>query len=258
MNAMPHADFAAALLDADRAPPAGLRAWNGSDVTRRFGVYRNNVIVSLVGALADTFPVLRTLVGDEFFDAMAGVYVRARPPTSPVLAHYGAGFAAWLEDFAPARALPYLPDMARLEHARVEAWHAADAPPLGAEQIAARCADLASLPASRPGLHPSCRVLSSAYAVDALWAVHQSPRDQSAVDIDVPCNVLVLRDPADEVLVVPVDPPVAAFCRALLAGASFAQAVEHAPGIDLAGALAVLLRHGAIVAWHPAPHTEQP
>ena len=90
------AGFAAALLDAGLPPPPGLRAWNGSDPARRFGVYRNNVIVSLVGALGDTFPVVRRLVGDDFFDAMAGVHVRAHPPASPVLAHYGAGFADWL------------------------------------------------------------------------------------------------------------------------------------------------------------------
>ena len=104
MNALVQAEFAAALLDAERPVPAGLCAWNGSDPARRFAVYRNNVIVSLVAALADTFPVLRQLVGDEFFDAMAGLYVRAHPPTSPVLAHYGEGLADWLAAFEPARA----------------------------------------------------------------------------------------------------------------------------------------------------------
>ena len=155
MNALVQAEFAAALLDAERPVPAGLCAWNGSDPARRFAVYRNNVIVSLVGALADTFPVLRQLVGDEFFDAMAGLYVRAHPPTSPVLAHYGEGLADWLAAFDPARALPYLSDMARLERARIAACHAGDAQPLAAEAIAARLADPASLPGARPTLHPS-------------------------------------------------------------------------------------------------------
>ena len=43
-------DWAAALLDPERPPPPGLRAWNGSDPARRFAVHRNNVVASLVSA----------------------------------------------------------------------------------------------------------------------------------------------------------------------------------------------------------------
>lgn len=252
MSAASQAGFAAALLDADRPAPAGLRAWNGSDPARRFGVYRNNVIVSLVGALADTFPVLRQLVGDEFFDAMAGLYVREHPPVSPVLAHYGEGFADWLAAFAPAQGLPYLPDMARLECLRVAAYHAADAEPLAAEAIALRLADPASLPGSRLRLHPSCGVLRSDFAVHALWAAHQQDGEWPAIELDQPCAVLVLRDPADEVLVVGLDDSAADFIDALRDGGTLADALQRAPGLDLASTLALLLRHGAIVAW-PTP-----
>lgn len=250
MSAAGQAGFAAALLDAHRPAPAGLRAWNGSDPARRFGVYRNNVIVSLVGALADTFPVLRQLVGGEFFDAMAAAYVRARPPASPVLAHYGEGLADWLASFAPAQALPYLPDMARLEHARVAAYHAADAEPLAAEAIAAQLADPASLPTSRPRLHPSCRVLRSDFAVHALWAAHQHEGDWPAIAVDQPCAMLVLRDAVDEVLVIEIDASAAAFIAALLDHLTLADALQRAAAVDLAGTLALLLRHDAIVAWH--------
>lgn len=77
--------FVAALLDPDAPYPAGLTAWNGSDPTRRFAVYRNNVISSLI----DTFPVTLALVGEAFFRAMAGVLVRQAPPRSVRLADYG-------------------------------------------------------------------------------------------------------------------------------------------------------------------------
>lgn len=65
--------FAAALLNPDLPCPGGLSTWNGSAPATRFAVYRNNVTVSLVDALADTFPVLQALVGEEFFRAMARV-----------------------------------------------------------------------------------------------------------------------------------------------------------------------------------------
>ena len=83
------ADFSAALFDPARACPPGLFAWNGSDPAARLAVYRNNVIASLVDALADGFPVVQELVGAEFFRAMAAVFVRQTPPRTRVLAQYG-------------------------------------------------------------------------------------------------------------------------------------------------------------------------
>jgi hypothetical protein len=124
-----HAAFAEALLARDFDCPPGLRTWNGSDPGTRFAVYRNNLVVSLVDALADTYPVVQEMVGVEFFRAMAREFVRVQPPASPVLAHYGAGFAEFIEDFPPAAGLPYLPDLARLELMRVEVYHAADDAP---------------------------------------------------------------------------------------------------------------------------------
>ena len=70
------AAFAAALLYPARPCPPGLHAWNGSDPAARLAVYRNNVVSSLIDALADTFPVVQQLVGEEFFRAMAGVFAR--------------------------------------------------------------------------------------------------------------------------------------------------------------------------------------
>ena len=102
------AAFAAALLDPDQPCPPGLRAWNGSDPTARLAVYRNNVVGSLIDALADTFPVAQELVGEAFFRAMAGVFARQAPPRSRILAHYGEGFAEFIEAVR-ARAVRALP-----------------------------------------------------------------------------------------------------------------------------------------------------
>ena len=72
-----HAAFAEALLSPESDHPPGLRTWNGSDPGPRFAVYRNNLVVSLVDALADTYPVVQEMVGVEFFRAMAREFVRA-------------------------------------------------------------------------------------------------------------------------------------------------------------------------------------
>jgi hypothetical protein len=169
------AAFAEALLAREFNCPPGLKTWNGSDPARRFAIYRNNVIVSLVDALADTYPVVQAMVGIEFFRAMAREFVFVRPPASPVLAHYGAGFAEFIAGFPPAASLPYLPDLARLELMRVEVYHAADDT-------------------------PALRVLQSRHAVASLWAAHQVEDINAALAQVDPANAeiaLVLRSGLD-------------------------------------------------------------
>lgn len=87
LHAPTQAEFATALLDPKAACPSGLQAWNRSDPQPRLAVYRNNVVSSLIGALADTFPVVQALVGVDFLHAMAGVFVRQHPPRSRLLVH---------------------------------------------------------------------------------------------------------------------------------------------------------------------------
>lgn len=240
--------FAQALLDPTRPAPPGLLAWNGSDVGVRFGVYRNNVVTSLVGVLADTFPVVRRLVGDEFFAAMARLFICDHPPGSPVMSEYGDAFPVWVADFEPATALPYLAAMARLELARVRAFHAADATALPAQALADAVARPERLATLRLRLHPSLAVLDAAHAVVSLWAAHQSDDAEaiSRVALDAAEAALVLRH-GEDVLVLPLAGADAALARALQAGTPLAEAAAQAPQADLSALLALLLRHEAVV-----------
>lgn len=246
------ADFARALLDATLAPPAGLRAWNGSDPSRRFDVYRNNVMASLTQALAGGFPVVRELVGEEFFRAMAREYVMFDPPTSPVLVEYGDGFAEFVAQFPPVQGLPYLADVARLERMRVRAHHAQDAPLLLPGALQALMADPEGLSNLRIVLHPACQVLRSSFAVYSLWAAHQHDdgferlEALASVDTGRAEDVLVLR-PLFEVGVMSLPPGVADFLSALAKGESLGQAATRAarvPGFDLGAGLTVLITPG--------------
>lgn len=245
-------DFAAALLDPARPLPPGLAAWNGSDPARRFAVHRNNVVVALVEALGAGFPVVRQLVGEDFFAALAGWHVRAHPPRSPVMAEYGDDFADAIAAFEPARALPWLPDLARLERLRVRACHAADATPLPAAALAAALAEPQALAGLRFTLQPALAVLQAPQAVVSLWAAHQHDDDAAIarVVMDTPEAAIVLRQD-DAVLVLPVAPPLADFVHRLAQGRCLGAAAAASPGLDLAGALGLLIRHGAIVAATP-------
>ncbi len=246
---MTQAAFAAALLAPDLPCPAGLRAWNGSDPAVRLAVYRNNVVSSLIDAVADTFPVTQELVGEEFFRAMASVFVRQHPPRSRVLAHYGSEFADFVDGFEPACAVPYLADVARLERARVFAYHAADADPLTAEMLGVAMSSGEDLGALQLVCHPSTSVVVSGHSIVSLWAAHQGDGDLSAVDPALPESALVVR-PGLDVLVLRLAPGADRFVIALQAGAGLADASALAAGeaadFDLPDALALLMRHGAL------------
>lgn len=242
-------EWAGALLDPRMACPPAVRAWNGSDPQRRFDVYRNNVASSLIGALADTFPVVQALVGEEFFRAMAGVFVRRHPPLSPLLARYGEGFPEFVETFEPARGLPYLPDVARLELARLQALHAADATSIDARALAALLGAGERVGELRLALHPSLRLLASGFAVVSIWAAHQGQGDLAEVAVRRGESAVVVR-PHLDVLVVPCDPGTVEFVLGLQRGCDFAESAGRAAaapgGCDLAATLRLLVGHGAI------------
>lgn len=255
-------DFAAALLDPQRAAPAGLRAWNGSDPAARLAVYRNNVVSSLVDALGETFPVVQQLVGEEFFRAMGGVFVRERPPRSRVLAQYGGQFPIFVASFPPARDLTYLADVARLELARVMAYHAADAGPVSDEVVALALGSGERMGELQLALHPSVHTLSSPHAVVSLWAAHQlgDEGEIGTVDVDVPERALILRAGLD-VLVLPVPAATVAFVEAIRAGLNLGDATSQAASraaetgsdFNLTAILSSLLTHGALVSFHLPP-----
>ncbi|MFC7609099.1 HvfC/BufC family peptide modification chaperone [Teichococcus aestuarii] len=140
----------------------------GEAPERRFAVHRNNVVSGLVAALAARYPAGQAVVGEAFFAAMAAAYARCHPPRSPVMLAYGGGFPRFVAGFPPAAALPYLPDLLRLEDARARAFHAADAPPLSLAALATADAGLERR-VLRP--HPALRLLASAQPVVTIWAM---------------------------------------------------------------------------------------
>lgn len=159
--------FRSAMLDPACPVPSGLVGPDGQQTTKRFNVYRNNVAVSLSDALETGFPVVRKLVGDKFFRAMAGVYLRQHPPKSPLMMHYGAEMPDFLAGFEPAQSVPYLPDIARLELGLRRAYHAADATAIDAAALGAVPPD--DLMTTRLRLAPATQVITSAYPIEAIY-----------------------------------------------------------------------------------------
>lgn len=239
------AEFTAALLDAARAVPEGLTGPDGGPAGKRFSVYRNNVAVSLTRALETAFPVIRKLVGEEFFSAMAGLYLRAHPPETPLLMFYGQQFPAFLQGFAPVAHLPYLPDVARLELALRESYHAADASPVPAETLGNIAPE--ALAASRLRLSPALRLVRSGFPIVGIWQANmQDSASQPARRAE---DALVTR-PGFDPDICALPPGGAAIIAALAERQTILEAVNRAetevPAFDPSETLALLIGSGAI------------
>ena len=224
--------FANALLAPDARAPVGIKAANQHERERRFSVHRNNVVVGLVDALADSFPVTQALVGTQFFRAMARERVLVDPPRSPILFEYVHGLPYFVAGFAPAASIPYLVGVARIEAMRVRAYHAADAEPVGPARFHELGTDPERLARTRVTLHPACRYFSSRHAAHAVWAAHQGLSDMTLADMrDIDTNaaedILVTRNGFD-IPTATLPPGGIAFLDALRAGSTLADAVASA------------------------------
>lgn len=165
------AQFKAAILDANLPAPAGLCDAEGRAAVKRFDVYRNNVAVGLSDALEAAFPTIQKLVGDKFFRAMAGVYLRQHSPSSPIMMFYGAQMPGFLASFPPVAHLPYLADIARLELALRRSYHAQDAAPIAPDALATMAPDQLE----RTVFHfaPAVLTIASPYPISSIWAANQ-------------------------------------------------------------------------------------
>lgn len=233
------AEFHAGLLDPGCGPPSGITGPGGNAVADRYAIYRNNVTVALVEALRVAFPVVAQLVGAKFFSAMAREFVRIHPPKTPIMASYGERFPGWLADFAPVAALPYLSEVAAIEQARRESYHAADAVPLPPESLTDLSPEAIAAMRLRP--HPSARWVVGRQPSLAIWARNSKRPELSTAP---PGDVLICR-PQSEVLVMPAPTGTIDMLRALAGGTTLAEALPT--DTDHGALFATLFAAGALI-----------
>ena len=239
--------FARALIDDGPAPDivAGKLT-----VQRRIEIYRHNVLTNLRGALGDIFPVVKRIVGDAFFLHAADTFIRATPSRSGDLNRFGREWPDFLAGYAHAGELPYLPDVARLEWAWHEVFHAA-------EHEAMDLARLADVPENayaslRFTPHPALRLISSPFPILRIWQVNQPEYEgEMTVDWDTGPAYLRVRREGVEVLIEAVDAAGFGFLDAVAAGQALETAAERAlevdPEFDLQGFLVDSVQSGILV-----------
>lgn len=235
--------FAEALLDAKLPTPDGLTI-NGYPATNRFSVYRNNVIAGLSDVLTGGFPVLNKLVGDQFFQAMAALYITKFPPCSPILTNYGQCMPKFLANFAPVQNYPYLPDIARLELALRVSYHAADSTPVNVTAIQGFSEE--NINSAKITLAPSVQQIRSQYPIRSIWMANMCDQQLESKDAE---DVLILRTEFDPEPTTHL-PGGFEFITAIWNQRSLAEAsliaADANPKFDLTAVFSQLLAHNAI------------
>jgi Putative DNA-binding domain len=240
-------DFVRALRDPNLAVPRGVTARNSDSPRERFAIYCNNVVVGVVSALEARFPATRKIVGEDFFKGAAKLFAATQPPRSPLMLFYGDAFPAFLADFEPAREVPYLADVARLEAARARAYHAADAKPLAPAALSGGLPE--AIAGMRFILHPSVEIVASDYPVVTIWAMNSGEIDLAPISDWRGEDALVSRRGFD-VEVRRLPPGAKSFLQDLAAGnplgTAAAAALAGDASFDLAANLAALFTGLAI------------
>jgi len=217
----------ASLVDRNDGPAAAMLAENVP--ADRLNIYRNTFVAGVTKALRLSYPAVHRLVGNDFFEGAAALFIAQHPPCAAYLDEYGADFPQFLRGFQPAAALEYLADVARLEWAVNRAIHAADIEPL----------DLARLEAVPPEdkvrvcfvPHPSIALLCADYPVDVIWRGVLGGDDAALAAVDLkagPVCLLVERG-ATGVEVSRLDAAAWRFAAALCGGRPLAEVFAACP-----------------------------
>jgi Putative DNA-binding domain len=174
----------AAIYDDGTVSPAG-----------RLAIYRNNLQAGFAQALALEFPVLRQLVGADYFRQMSLKYQREFPSRSGDLQHIGRAFPEFLERRFADTEFNYLPDVARLEWAVEEVALAPDARPLTSGALGA--IDPGYYPNLAFEPRPACRLFRSDFPIVRIWLSNQPDAPEELIDLGAGGDAVAVVRAAD-------------------------------------------------------------
>jgi len=143
----------------------------------RLEIYNRQYWFRVLGALADDFPALRSVMGARSFEAMSVAYLTSHPSRSFSLRNLGSKLPEWLKinPLWSGRRHSLAIDVARIEWAFIEAFDSGERDPLTLDQIATLDAD------SRLALQPHVQLVALDYPVDDLvLALHHTEKRQTS------------------------------------------------------------------------------
>ena len=217
--------YRAYLIGGEPGSLGGAVVEDSFDSTERLRIYRNNFLISLGEALNTNFPVVRQIVGDDFFAQAARAFILRAPPSKPCLFEYGEGFSEFLAELPEMAELPYVAEMANFEFARIAVYHASVEALLTDAAIARVAPEkLAELPIR---LAQHVRLLPVRFPILDLWQAHQAPDpDLAALDMGPRPHTLLVCRPHRTLVTQRIEPDVTLFLSTAMRPTTLAQAAE--------------------------------
>jgi Putative DNA-binding domain len=220
-------------LGAERPPASGVfeALVHGDErlsAAERIGIYADAYFYRLFECLVEDFPAMLAVLGADNFAALVKEYLVEHPPTEPSILYAGLYLADFLNDHPFAERWPFIADLARLERAVLDVFHATNAPALSLETL--HTVPSEDWPALKLRTHPAVEIVHSEWRIaDVRHTVEQgrewtNPEHEEASVLVWRQNALVNYrnlEPAerDALLIVAKGASFAAVCEAVAAGA---------------------------------------
>ena len=191
------------------------------------GVYRDGYPARLTEALGETFEACWRVLGDEDFFKVTRAYIARFPSSSHNLSDYGVSFPEFLESRPESETAPFIGDLARLEWAYKEIFHAKAHASLEPAVLAAK-----ARPDAVFKFGSAVRVMSFPHKVYLIWKRDRSndaaltPSDWEGTE-----RLVLYKNQTNEVFVRRLAEPEHAALSALQAGRPLAEALASVEGL---------------------------
>jgi hypothetical protein len=214
-------------------------------------VYRNGYLKTCTDALAASYPVVGSLVGEDYFRSLARAYVEAHPPTTGTLVGYGSGFAEFLRARSNEHGLDYLADAAAIDAAWLASYFAKDEmalAPTDVESISAAGVDVSTI---RVKLTPPTQLVSLHHHIVGTWVlIREQGALTSGVSLREGDNMAMVWRRDGQIHIRALEPGESAFLSTLAGVSTLEEAANSAfqadESFDLATAFAELLKNNVL------------
>ena len=92
----------------------------------KLSIYKGHYYERLTHILMETYPAVTNIVGKEFSRSMYRKFIESNPPQEACLNLYGSNLDKFINNFAPAKEIIYLSDVAKLEKLINESYYETD------------------------------------------------------------------------------------------------------------------------------------
>ena len=202
----------------------------GFSDAQRLQLYHNNIVIGLRGALAGVYPVINKLVGDDYFNHVAREYSFLHPSHSGNLHAFGGFLPEFLTDFSGVENLVYLPDVARLEWAYHQVFHAQEDAVLNIQKLSSL--DEESNNRLRFQVSNSCWIFSSNYPVLKIWQMNHDGNESDEIDLDEGGVQCVVRRLGSDVIFEPLNKAIFTLLNSLSEDQLFIDACAEVVAVD--------------------------